>query len=266
VSVPAVTGWSTSRAALLQRLAALLPGRGDYAELRGGWGTDMLAGVTVAVVALPRQAGHAHPVAGRRGLHLGHRGGHRRSAGADGPRCGKAGGRQCRVGGRARDRSVRRTPSCGSPRTARDGRRTHRRPAEVAPVAARELDRRRCHDSGGFGHRRGRHCHRRPAAHAAGADAARPLLDDAVAVARARGGRARRAREPAVRSRGRRHGRCGTAQSEPRAGGAGHRQHRVGAVRRHARHGCDCPDRGQRPGRSPHPAGSAQAMRWSWPC
>ena len=53
MSVPAVTGWSTSRAALLQRLAALLPGRGDYAGLRGGWGTDMLAGVTVAVVALP---------------------------------------------------------------------------------------------------------------------------------------------------------------------------------------------------------------------
>ena len=48
-----MTGWSASRGALLQRLAALLPGRGDYAELRGGWGTDMLAGITVAVVALP---------------------------------------------------------------------------------------------------------------------------------------------------------------------------------------------------------------------
>ncbi len=53
MSVPAVPRGSTSRSALVQRLAALLPGRSDYAELRGGWGTDMIAGVTVAVVALP---------------------------------------------------------------------------------------------------------------------------------------------------------------------------------------------------------------------
>ena len=53
MSVPAVPRGATSRSALLQRLAALLPGRSDYAELRRGWGTDMLAGVTVAVVALP---------------------------------------------------------------------------------------------------------------------------------------------------------------------------------------------------------------------
>lgn len=53
MSVPVVPRWLTSRSALLQRVAALLPGRSDYAGLRGGWGTDMLAGVTVAVVALP---------------------------------------------------------------------------------------------------------------------------------------------------------------------------------------------------------------------
>lgn len=35
------------------RLSALLPRRHDYAGLRSGWGTDLLAGVTVAVVALP---------------------------------------------------------------------------------------------------------------------------------------------------------------------------------------------------------------------
>jgi sulfate permease, SulP family len=35
------------------RLRELLPSRRDYAELRGGWGTDLLAGATVAVVALP---------------------------------------------------------------------------------------------------------------------------------------------------------------------------------------------------------------------
>jgi len=36
-----------------KRFAGLLPSRKDYAELRGGWGSDLLAGVTVAVVALP---------------------------------------------------------------------------------------------------------------------------------------------------------------------------------------------------------------------
>jgi len=35
------------------RLRGLLPSRRDYAELRDGWGGDVLAGVTVAVVALP---------------------------------------------------------------------------------------------------------------------------------------------------------------------------------------------------------------------
>jgi SulP family sulfate permease len=37
----------------LQRVTELLPGRGDYAGVRSGWGSDLLAGVTVAVVALP---------------------------------------------------------------------------------------------------------------------------------------------------------------------------------------------------------------------
>jgi SulP family sulfate permease len=36
-----------------RRLAALLPGRRDYHDLRGSWRGDLLAGVTVAVVALP---------------------------------------------------------------------------------------------------------------------------------------------------------------------------------------------------------------------
>lgn len=40
-------------AASLPRLAALLPGRRDYDGLRAGWGNDLVAGVTVAVVALP---------------------------------------------------------------------------------------------------------------------------------------------------------------------------------------------------------------------
>lgn len=34
-------------------LAALLPRRADYAELPRSWGRDLLAGVTVGVVALP---------------------------------------------------------------------------------------------------------------------------------------------------------------------------------------------------------------------
>jgi SulP family sulfate permease len=40
-------------ATLRSRLATLLPGRKDYAGLRSGWGSDLFAGVTVAVVALP---------------------------------------------------------------------------------------------------------------------------------------------------------------------------------------------------------------------
>ena len=39
--------------ALPQRVTRLLPGRHDYDGLRAGWGVDLLAGVTVAVVALP---------------------------------------------------------------------------------------------------------------------------------------------------------------------------------------------------------------------
>jgi len=41
------------RRATIARLAALLPDRRDCSDLRGGWSTDLLAGVTVAVVALP---------------------------------------------------------------------------------------------------------------------------------------------------------------------------------------------------------------------
>jgi SulP family sulfate permease len=36
-----------------QRVTEMLPGRVDYAGLRAGWASDLLAGVTVAVVALP---------------------------------------------------------------------------------------------------------------------------------------------------------------------------------------------------------------------
>jgi sulfate permease, SulP family len=52
VIVPAVVRASLV-APLRSRLAKLVPGRADYAGLRSIWGTDLLAGVTVAVVALP---------------------------------------------------------------------------------------------------------------------------------------------------------------------------------------------------------------------
>ena len=54
MSVPSLPRVSPAqRRATIARLAALLPGRRDCSDLRGGWSTDLLAGVTVAVVALP---------------------------------------------------------------------------------------------------------------------------------------------------------------------------------------------------------------------
>lgn len=46
-----------TRPAALERAAALLPGRRDLAGARRSWRTDLLAGVTVAVVALPLALG-----------------------------------------------------------------------------------------------------------------------------------------------------------------------------------------------------------------
>ncbi len=40
-------------AAVLRRAAQLLPRRSDYAEVRASWRADLLAGLTVGVVALP---------------------------------------------------------------------------------------------------------------------------------------------------------------------------------------------------------------------
>jgi sulfate permease, SulP family len=51
VTATAATGRATARAA--QRLTRFLPSRQDYAGLRSSWRTDLLAGITVGIVALP---------------------------------------------------------------------------------------------------------------------------------------------------------------------------------------------------------------------
>src|SRR6476646_9493009 len=45
MTAPASTGWRT--------VAALLPHRGDYAGLSQSWRSDVVAGLTVGIVALP---------------------------------------------------------------------------------------------------------------------------------------------------------------------------------------------------------------------
>ncbi|TQJ33393.1 SulP family inorganic anion transporter [Arthrobacter sp. SLBN-122] len=51
MTATAATGRATARAA--QRLTRFLPSRQDYAGLRSSWRTDLLAGITVGIVALP---------------------------------------------------------------------------------------------------------------------------------------------------------------------------------------------------------------------
>lgn len=56
-AAPASTSPASRWAATRRRLSRLLPGRADYVGLRRSWAGDLLAGLTVAVVALPLALG-----------------------------------------------------------------------------------------------------------------------------------------------------------------------------------------------------------------